>query len=36
MSSVTARHRPTDHDAELDPVLLEQVAALLEDRRTRC
>jgi len=33
MSSVTARRRPTDHDAELDPVLLEQVAALLEDQR---
>ncbi len=33
MSSVTARRRPTDHDAELDPALLEQVVALLEDQR---
>jgi len=33
MSSVTVRHRPADHDAALDPALLEQLAALLEEQR---
>jgi DnaK suppressor protein len=33
MSSVTVRHRPTDQDALLDPALLEQLAASLEEQR---
>ena len=33
MSSVTVRQRPTGHDARLDPALLEQLTATLEEQR---